>query len=150
MSLMLLGCAEVPPVGPEASLLRNPTVAFGGTSRFDAGKFAGDWRTLACIGTCDRGARYEVGGQGVLRRETGGVQRAYQISAPGILRARDGKGTLVVMWVDTGFRTAAVGDADGQFAAILDRGAGSVDRTRAATEILDFNGWDISKLRKIQ
>jgi apolipoprotein D and lipocalin family protein len=54
------------------------------------------------------------------------------------------------MWVDEGFRTAAVGDANGRWAAILDRNAtSSPDRIKAATEILDFNGWDISQLRKV-
>ena len=73
------------------------------------------------------------------------------ITAPGVLRQVEGDGTLVVMWVDEGFRTAAVGDADGRWAAILNRNRKAApDRIAAATEILDFNGWDVAKLRKVE
>ena len=88
---------------------------------------------------------------GKMLRRADGVERVYEVTAPGILRALGGDQTLVVMWVDEGFRTAAVGDADGRWAAIIDRGGrASADRTRAAMEILDFNGWDTAKLRKTE
>jgi apolipoprotein D and lipocalin family protein len=149
VALMLLGaCSAVQ--GPEMNTgLRNPTVALGGTTRFRAGHFAGDWHTQACLGTCAPMVSYGVVGPDAIWRKAEGETTQYQISAPGILRGSDSKETLVVMWVDEGFRTAVVGDADGRWAAIIERGKkSSPDRLRAATEILDFNGWDVSQLRK--
>ena len=54
-------------------------------------------------------------------------------------------------WVDDGFRTAAVGDAAGTWAAVIDRARpGGADRVSAATEILDFNGWDVSRIQRVE
>jgi len=148
--LALAGCAAKAPVVPPADMpLRNPTAPLGGTSRFAADRFAGPWETVACIGRCDRQVSYAAAGPLYLRQSASG-QRAYRLGAPGILRSESGDGTLVVMWVDEGFRTAAVGDAAGTWAAILDRNrVPAPDRFAAAAEILDFNGWDISRLERI-
>ena len=52
-----------------------------------------------------------------------------------------------VIWVDEGYRTAAIGAPDGQYAWILDRNAtGGRDRITAARTILEFNGYDTSAL----
>ncbi|MEW9919415.1 lipocalin [Marimonas sp. MJW-29] len=147
--LLVAACAATPPADVEIGL-RNPTVTLAGTTRFDAARFAGEWRSVACLGHCDARVRYAVGPGGVLLREAGETRSAYRVSAPGVLREIDGDGVLVVMWVDEGFRTAALGDADGRWAAILDRGGGAADRTRAATEVLDFNGWDVTRLRRVE
>lgn len=129
--------------------LRNPTVPIGGTSRFDPRRFEGRWLTVACLGRCDATVHYVLAGDGKYTRETEQGRQTYILGAPGVLRAEDREEMLVVMWLDEGFRTAAVGDADGRWAAIIDRtGRGGADRMAAAREILDFNGWDIGKLRK--
>ncbi|MFC6637587.1 hypothetical protein [Sulfitobacter sediminilitoris] len=87
----------------------------------------------------------------VFVRQAEGQDTPYLISAPGVLRQMGGDETLVVMWIDEGFRTAAIGDADGRWAAILNRNRKAArDRITAATEILDFNGWDVAKLRKVE
>lgn len=53
-----------------------------------------------------------------------------------------------VLWVDEGFRTAVLGNPDGTFGWIVDRSTtGGADRIAAAREILDFNGYDVSRLR---
>jgi apolipoprotein D and lipocalin family protein len=53
-----------------------------------------------------------------------------------------------VLWVDEGFRTAALGAPDGSFAWIIDRNeTGGADRIKAAREVLEFNGYDVSKLK---
>ncbi|MEO1138733.1 MAG: lipocalin family protein [Pseudomonadota bacterium] len=55
---------------------------------------------------------------------------------------------LWVIWVDDGFRTAAIGTPDGSYGWILDRRpAGGADRVRAAGEILAFNGYDTSRMK---
>lgn len=149
LALLLSGCALAPP-GPETPLLRNPTVPLGGTSRFVAADFAGNWVTSHCLGLCDRQVSYASLGDGRVIRNAGGASQALEITAPGILRAAEGGDRLVVMWIDSGFRTAVMGDAEGRWASVMHRpGQASADRTRAAIELLDFNGWDTGKLRKI-
>ncbi len=149
MAMGLAACSAPTPVTDVEIGLRNPTAPLGGTSRFDAVRFAGDWRTVACLGTCAEAERYVMATDGVYLRQAEGVDTAYLIPAPGVLRQMGGGDTLVVMWVDEGFRTAAVGDAGGRWAAILDRSrTPGADRVKAAREILDFNGWDVSKLKR--
>lgn len=54
---------------------------------------------------------------------------------------------LWVIWMDEGVRTAVVATPDGRAAFILDRKAtGGQDRIKAAREILDFNGYDVTQL----
>lgn len=148
LALGLSACAT-----PEAEDVeigfRNPTAILAGTTRFEPTRFAGTWQTVACLGVCDGSVRYLQATDGVYVRQVGAAQTAFLIPAPGILRENGGGQTLVVMWVDEGFRTAAIGDADGRWAAILSRtGKPVADHLSAATEILDFNGWRVSQLRK--
>ena len=75
----------------------------------------------------------------------------YTVRSAGVLDAIGTPQTLVIMWVDEGFRTAAIGTRDGTFGAILDRyPRGSADRFNAAIQILKFNGWDVSQLKKVK
>ena len=54
---------------------------------------------------------------------------------------------LWVIWMDEAVRTAVIATADGRAAFILDRKPeGGADRIEAAREILDFNGYDITRL----
>jgi apolipoprotein D and lipocalin family protein len=148
--VLISACAAPPAANVEIGF-RNPTAPIGGTSRFDKARFAGDWSTVACLGTCATEVRYVVATDDVFVRQAEGQDTPYLISAPGVLRQMGGDETLVVMWIDEGFRTAAIGDADGRWAAILNRNRKAArDRITAATEILDFNGWDVAKLRKVE
>ena len=148
-ALVLAGCNTTP--DPEVRIgLRNPTVTLAGSTRFDAARFTGDWQTLACLGTCAAQVPVSLGPDGVISVTTAAGQTAFRQTGPGILRAVGGADILVVMWIDEGYRTAVVGDANGRWAAIMDRGRGAPDRLRAATEVLDFNGWDVTRLRKVE
>ena len=150
-ALFLLAGCDLPGQKDVAVGYRNPTVTLAATTRFDADRFMGDWQTVACIGTCATRARYVELTEGVFRRETTSGVTSYMISPPGVMREMGGDETLVVMWVDEGFRTAAIGDADGRWAAVIDRtGHGGADRVKAAIEVLDFNGWDVTKLRRVK
>jgi apolipoprotein D and lipocalin family protein len=56
-----------------------------------------------------------------------------------------------VLWVDEGFRTAVLGNKEGDFGWIVDRSTkGGADRVKAAREILDFNGYDVSQLKVVK
>ncbi len=55
---------------------------------------------------------------------------------------------LWVIWVDDGFRTAAIGAPDGRYGWIIDRRPeGGEDRLAAAAEILAFNGYDVARMK---
>jgi len=55
---------------------------------------------------------------------------------------------LWVIWVDDGFRTAAIGTPDGSYGWIIDRRPeGGADRLKAAAEILAFNGYDVARMK---
>ena len=55
-----------------------------------------------------------------------------------------------VLWVDADYRTLAVGTPDGRFGFILNRdGALPPDRLAAAREILEWNGYDLARLRPV-
>ncbi|MBD3788696.1 MAG: lipocalin family protein [Sphingomonadales bacterium] len=57
-------------------------------------------------------------------------------------------GDLWLIWVDTAYRSLAVGTPSGQFGFVLDRGAQiPADRLAAAREVFDFNGYDTARLR---
>jgi apolipoprotein D and lipocalin family protein len=149
LGLVALLAACGAPAPEVATPFRDPKAAFGGTTRFEVGRFAGDWHTVACLGACDIKQSFVVATDGVFVRRTERGDTPYLVSAPGVLRQMGGDATLVVMWVDDGFRTAAIGDADGRWSAVIDRSAKpGADRLAAAVEILDFNGWDVTRLKR--
>lgn len=54
-----------------------------------------------------------------------------------------------VLWVDTDYRTLVIGTPSGSFGFILNRDAQlPADRLAAAREILDWGGYDLTKLRQ--
>jgi len=53
-----------------------------------------------------------------------------------------------VLWADVGYRTLAIGTPSGRFGFILNKGADlPADRMRAAREVLEWNGYDLARLR---
>lgn len=54
-----------------------------------------------------------------------------------------------VLWVDEGYRTAVVGTPSGRAGWVLNRDPNiPADRLAAAEEVLRFNGYDVSQLRR--
>ncbi len=151
--MALAGCAATPPepVGPIP--FRNPTSAIGSTSRFDPVRFAGDWEVIAQFGAPEETIRryaYDPA-TGVMTETGNGPRRMYRVAASGVMDQIDPPepAKLVVMWLDEGQRTAAIGTASGSRGAVLDRsGFPREDRLAAATEILDFYGWDTRRLNR--
>ncbi|MFD2738403.1 hypothetical protein ACFSUD_02360 [Sulfitobacter aestuarii] len=152
--LLMLSACGVQKAAPLVELpYRNPTAVMGGTTRFDPARFAGEWHVVARFGQESLAPRSYVydAARGVIR-ESGAEPRLYRVSGPGILSQFDpvSDERLVVMWVDEGFRTAALGTVSGQRGVILDRSPQAApDRLAAAIEILDFNGWDTGRLQKV-
>ena len=54
-----------------------------------------------------------------------------------------------ILWVDSGYRTLAIGTPSGRFGFILDRDILPEDRLTAAREVFDFNGYGVTNLRPL-
>lgn len=144
---------------------RDQKTLIGVTSRFDERKFEGLWHLRGYLPEAERFDQmtFRVDGTGPTIRLGANVCDAAGIcgqSAEDLATKRAGKGRYIidtlsgekrrvwVLWVDEGFRTAVVGNPEGSFAWIIDRSAkGGADRIKAAREILDFNGYDVSQLK---
>ncbi|WP_415919978.1 lipocalin [Tateyamaria sp. SN6-1] len=163
--LILAGCGADAPVSGDVTIpVRNPTAPIGVTSRYDDARFAGLWHV--------RGAYPRDADLVTVERVPEGPAWAF------VMRACDAQGACqslrttwpargdqpgadvvadpaggpvrrpVVVWVDEGFRTAAVGDAEGRFAWVLDRAPqGGADRIRAARQVLEFSGFDLRDMQ---
>lgn len=150
-ALSLAACAAEPP--PPAESFRDRSIPIGSTTRGGLQDLAGEWVIAqAYPGFAVPGTRVTVapGANGAVLRFAGpGGVRDVAVAAgpPGRLVPRDGGPELWVLWVDDDFRTAVVGTPDGSFGWIMDRpGQASADRTAAAREVLDWSGYDLSRL----
>jgi len=119
--------------------------AFPNDGDIKAVAFVGNWRGRPAFelvrGACDANGDCEDTGE-IWRAERLGLNR-WRLRSPHDTETRE----LWVIWVDEGYRTAAIGEPDGGYAWILDRAAtGGGDRISAAREILDFNGYDTTAL----
>ncbi|MBW4708455.1 hypothetical protein KX928_11740 [Roseobacter sp. YSTF-M11] len=153
ISLAVAGCVPFGPSGPDS--YRDTDAPIGATTRFDAADFAGDWVLVASFDPIRQGVvafRHDADRQTLTLTSDVIAERAgvYDISRAGVLRdPADPEGTLVVMWVDEAFRTAALGTVAGDFGVVLNRGNDTPgDRAAAAREVLAFYGWDISRLKR--
>ena len=165
LALILAGCGgAVPSSGDLAIPFRNPTAPIGVTSRYEDVRFAGAWHVRGAYPLDDALRRVERLGDGPVwalemqRCEAHGACKitvtrwAAEVDVPGADTLRNPEGgparRAVVVWVDDGYRTAAVGDADGRFAWVLDRSpTGGADRIAAARRVLEFSGFDLREMR---
>lgn len=168
--VMALGaCVSTPPApvvtGPT---YRDPAALIGITSRFDEAKFTGVWYIRAGFDPALGRMAFRM-----IDTPKGPVMRlgAFVCDPAGIcgdfsedlpvktlskgrfsVKMPDGLSReFWVLWVDEGFRTAVLGNKQGDFGWIVDRSTkGGADRIKAAREILDFNGYNVSQLKVIK
>jgi apolipoprotein D and lipocalin family protein len=145
-TLALAGCAPV----PEAASVsyRDSAVGISSTLRFDLVRFQGDWVVRASypIDVLQRVTIKAVSETRFIWRADGRESQG-EVTGPGRFRLEGASEEYWVLWVDEGFRTAAIGTPDGRFGLILDRTPrGGADRMVAAREMLDFNGYDVSQI----
>ena len=148
-ALLLAACAAKPPA-PSAGF-RAADAPIWSAAAFQPSQAAGTWRQVA--GFQPAGADCGAGAVEITP-EAGGVRLNGTLCLAGVARnvsglaMPTGPGRLSVagedwwiLWVDTGYRTMAIGTPSGRFGFILDRGAIPGDRLTAAREIFDFNGY---------
>ncbi len=156
LCLLLVACAAPPPT--EIGTYRKISAPIWSNAQLDAGRLVGSWRQAAAFaaapGGCAPGGADISGTPGALRVDAtlclAGKQTRISgplaVAGPGRFRAGDQD--WWVIWVDTDYRTLAIGTPKGTFGFILNRG-GTLppDRLRAAREIFDFNGYDVARLQ---
>ena len=125
---------------------------------FDPGVIAGGWQQVAGFasqtGGCQGGALefapgaggFAVTGNLCLNGKATRINARATPNGPGRLAVR-GQEDWWILWVDSGYRTLAIGTPSGGFGFVLDRGAIPPDRLTAAREVFDFNGYETSALR---
>jgi apolipoprotein D and lipocalin family protein len=160
---LLAGCGAIAPS------YRDRSVTIASSAGFDPSRYLGRWYEVArypnpfqagCAGSV---VEYSAGENGVILvrnicldatgeaiDEISGTAR---MVGPGRLSVRlDGVPVAApywVLWVDEGYRTAVVGQPDGRAGWVLDREPViPQDRWIAAREVLDFNGYDLSRLQR--
>jgi apolipoprotein D and lipocalin family protein len=147
-ALVLAACVAKPAAAPAYRIASAPIWS---AAAFQAGQVAGTWRQVAAFqpagSGCDQGAI-------AITPEAGGLRLAGSLCLAGRVETVSGLAELVgpgrlrvrgedwwVLWVDSGYRTMAIGTPSGRFGFVLDRGAIPADRLEAAREIFDFNGY---------
>jgi len=129
------------------------------SAAFAPGRITGRWHQVAAFSSGDGpgcragGAEVSEGAGGLLiaarlcldGREVQ-VSGPVSMAGPGRL-AVPGMEDWWVIWVDSGYRTLAVGTPSGRFGFVLDRGDIPPDRLTAAAEIFDFNGYPKARLK---
>ncbi|MGC1495869.1 MAG: lipocalin family protein [Sulfitobacter sp.] len=162
LALGMAACSA--PASKPGNGYRDTSALIGATSRFALGRFAGAWTVREYFPTEQRLNNFDVilesGGTFTWVETTGQASLGQDAEQNATLGTITGQGRFRldwddkdywILWVDEGFRTAVIGTPNGQFGYIVDRSrTGGADRIKAAREILDFNGYDVSKLRVVK
>jgi apolipoprotein D and lipocalin family protein len=162
--LALAACSRpAPPAAP--ALFRDTAVPVYSNAVFEEGRIVGQWQQVAAFAAadapdCGAGQMRISGRAGALAHEADLCLSGRRVQSSGGLPIT-GPGRLTparagapldqqwwVLWVDTGYRTLVIGAPSGDFGFVLNRdGALPADRLVAAKEVLDFNGYDVARLR---
>lgn len=156
-ALLLLAACAAPPA-PQAALRDTARPMFS-AALFEPARLSGAFVQVADIaapgapacapGRVEFGPGGQVAGRLCLNGREVPVQGRALPVGPGRLAIGASEPWWIV-WVDEGYRTLAVGTPSGAFGFVLDRAGGGEDRLRAAAEILDFNGYDPARLRRLR
>jgi apolipoprotein D and lipocalin family protein len=142
----------------ETATFRAVEAPIWSAAAFVPAQVSGRWQQVAAFtarsGGCRAGAvtvdpapgGFAVKGTLCLDGEARTVDALARPVGPGRLSV-EGQQDWWVLWVDSGYRTLAVGTPSGQFGFVLDRGAIPKDRLDAAAEIFAFNGYVAGRLQ---
>jgi apolipoprotein D and lipocalin family protein len=143
---------------PAPVIYRAPEAPIWSAAAFSPAEITGPWQQVAAFTATSGGCRggavtvtpasggFAVKGTLCLDGETRKVDALARPVGPGRLSV-EGQDDWWVLWVDSGYRTLAVGTPSGRFGFVLDRGAIPQDRLVAAAEIFAFNGYTAGRLQ---
>lgn len=138
--LCLAACVKAPTL-PEVPIpLRNPTAPVASQVDASLSRLRGDWLVVQGAGLVP-GSRLVFGDKAV---RIGGVALPLQDKGQGRLLL--GEEQLWVHWLDADNRTAAMGNPEGTRVWIMDRTGKPGERLKAAREILEWYGYDLSRM----
>lgn len=161
---LIVACSQQPRFLPGS--YRDTTVPITSSTRFDAARFAGTWLVIESFDetplpvTVNRltFAPTETGYSYVESGPPSDLDALVELSVPpeltigafGRLSFGADADPIWVLWVDEDHRTAVLGTPSGRFGRIINRTKSlRADRLQAARDVLAFNGYDISGLRRV-
>ena len=154
--LLLAGCVQGPAT---IAAFRPANAPIWSSAAFDLARIEGRWTQAAgfAAGTapgCRAGGAEFTRGVGGMEIAARLCLNGREVAVSGPLRmvgpgrmAVPGMADWWVIWVDSGYRTLAVGTPGGSFGFVLDRGRIGPDRMVAAEEVFDFNGYSRARLK---
>ncbi|MDQ2065661.1 lipocalin [Xinfangfangia sp. CPCC 101601] len=138
---------------------RSPKTEIYSSAAFDVSRVEGRWTQVAAFSAGDNpgckpgGVEFRKGATGpeiaaqlCLNGRIVQAQGPLRMVGPGRM-AVPGMQDWWVIWVDSGYRTLAIGTPDGSFGFLLDREKISGDRLHAAAEVFDFNGYSKARFK---
>lgn len=139
--VLTLGCTAQAPRPDVTIPLRNPTAQVASQADVTPSRLAGDWIVVEGAGIA-AGTAVSFSATQV---QIGAQVLAFDMTGPGrfSLAGQD----IWVHWLDISDRTAAMGDPAGGRVWILDRSGTPGERLKAAREILEWYGYDLSRIR---
>ncbi len=168
--LLLAGCATQDS-GGLFSVYRDTDVPISSKAVFEPDRYLGTWYEVArypvpfeagCVGvTATYGLRADglISVLNICRNPDGSeksrIEGTAEVVGPGRLKVRFPSVPFVaadywVLWTDSDYRTAVVGAPNGRSGWILNREPTiRADRLNAARDILEFNGYDLSRLMEV-
>ena len=170
---LLASCTKV---SEEPSPFRDENILLATTTRFEAREFAGTWFEVGAFtpdGTPKAGDIWAVSaiskdefGLGIATESCGGLDcEIHTVDDPRDHQAKltghgqfdlidikfDKKASeVLLLWIDPDYRVAAIAFNGGKTASVFSRTKNiRSDLYTAATEVLDFNGYDLGKLERV-
>lgn len=153
---LLIACAPAPLSDVDIPS-RNPTVPIGAITRFDIGRFEGNWRVFGSAGGDWALTGFSVDADTRVWRERRivrvhddindeiEVEGNFVLEGPGRLTVTTQNAPprdIWVVWIDPDHNTAGLGTPDGRFGfTVLREGTFRSDQVQAAKDVLDFNGY---------
>ena len=140
---------------------RDPSAPISSTTRFEAARLAGQWQLRAAftrngeapapasIGFYPGPPAGNIALMELRGLPPGGSFGVSQI-APGRFVSVETGVEYWLIWVDADWRTAAIGTPSGAFGWVIARDkTGGEDRLKAARDVLQWVGYDVTRLREV-
>lgn len=152
--LLLAGCAVTSP--PPTTTFRNPAAPIYSSAVLQPDRLAGRWQQVASFGPqgcTPGGAEIAQAGQGltITYRLCGASEArgagAMTVAGPGRFEVPGQPDPWWILWADGDYRTLVIGTPGGGFGYVLNRGKIAPDRMVAARDILEWNGYQLSRMQ---